>query len=199
MNTGEVIKNIRTTNNKTQQEFADSISVSRSTVSQIESGKANPTMEILDNIVNVYNIDANLLFNKNSKLHSKNETLLKDEMGNEVNLPINIDFLNDSFDKDLEKNYRRLSTLKNQILTICTFLKEKTQYQFDKKEVEMLTLIEDFLNDESNGILRLMDNGRIEYNNALKRYILASEEYLTSLIDYLKYEIKKPLKNFAEL
>jgi hypothetical protein len=60
-------------------------------------------------------------------------------------------------------------------------------------------LIEGFLNDKSNGLLRLMDNGRIEYNNALKRYILASEEYLTNLIDYLKFEIKKPLKNFSEL
>ena len=107
--------------------------------------------------------------------------------------------LNDNFDKELEINYKKLSTLRNQVLTIVNYMKEKTDYNFSPKEIQMLNLVDDFLNDDTNGILRLMEDGRKQYNNALKQYILSTEEYLSMLIDYFKFEIKKPLKNFKEL
>ena len=73
-------------------------------------------------------------------------------------------------------------------------MKEKTDYNFSPKEIQMLNLVDDFLNDDTNGILRLMEDGRKQYNNALKQYILSTEEYLSMLIDYFKFEIKKAMQ-----
>jgi transcriptional regulator with XRE-family HTH domain len=64
MNIKELIKDIRLKAKKTQGEFAESINVSRGTISQIEGGRANPTYEILEKIINVYSIDANVFFKK---------------------------------------------------------------------------------------------------------------------------------------
>ena len=64
VNIKELIKDIRLKAKKTQGEFAESINVSRGTISQIEGGRANPTYEILEKIINVYSIDANVLFKK---------------------------------------------------------------------------------------------------------------------------------------
>ena len=62
MEISSLIKSIRNSSKKTQEEFAHSINVSRGTISQIESGRANPTMEILEKIINTYSLDANIFF-----------------------------------------------------------------------------------------------------------------------------------------
>lgn len=64
MQINEIVKEIRIKANKTQEEFANSIQVSRGTISQIEGGRANPTIDILEKIISNYSLDANIFFKK---------------------------------------------------------------------------------------------------------------------------------------
>lgn len=56
MNVNKRIKSIREHSNKTQQQFADAIGISRSNLSQIEIGKIQPTLEVIKQIVKVFNV-----------------------------------------------------------------------------------------------------------------------------------------------
>lgn len=64
MNFSEILKDIRLSAKLTQEQFANSINVNRGTISQIEGGRANPTIEMLEKIINIYGIDANTFFKK---------------------------------------------------------------------------------------------------------------------------------------
>ena len=67
MNYGFIIKEIRKSTKKTQDEFAKSLNVSRSTIAQIEVNKANPTLEIVEKIFKVYSIEPNDFFKSKIK------------------------------------------------------------------------------------------------------------------------------------
>lgn len=209
MNAGKKISLLRTRNNITQTEMSNLLGVKQSTLSQIENGKIEASLIMIGELAQKFKTpiewffdenfsDTNIVNNNIENSNNKNE-LWTDKNGKEAFLPFLSNLLNDNFDIELQMNYKRLSLLRNQILTMVTYMKEKTDYNFSDKEIQMLNLVDDFLNDDTNGILRLMDDGRKQYNNALKQYILSTEEYLSMLIDYLKFEIKKPLKNFKEL
>lgn len=192
----EKIKQIRQAYNLSGKDFSFKIGISAPYLSEIESGKKDVTPKIIQALKKEFNISSDWL------LFSESEFSLHQDFKKEENSFLNsfdANLLNDNFDKELEINYKKLSTLRNQVLTIVNYMKEKTDYNFSPKEIQMLNLVDDFLNDDTNGILRLMEDGRKQYNNALKQYILSTEEYLSMLIDYFKFEIKKPLKNFKEL
>ena len=53
---------IRSANNLTQNEFSEQIDVTPSFVGQIERGKAFPSYEVMNRIVEKFNVDANLFF-----------------------------------------------------------------------------------------------------------------------------------------
>ena len=61
------IKEIRTQNNMTQQEFADKYNVTYQAVSKWENAKNLPDISILKEICNDYNVDLNSLLDVNTK------------------------------------------------------------------------------------------------------------------------------------
>ncbi len=60
-NVGKNIRNIRTQNKMTQDELAEKLFVSRQTVSNYETGKSNPDIDMLVKIAEVLNTDVNIL------------------------------------------------------------------------------------------------------------------------------------------
>lgn len=60
-NVGKNIRNIRTQNKMTQDELAEKLFVSRQTVSNYETGKSNPDIDMLVKIAGVLNTDVNIL------------------------------------------------------------------------------------------------------------------------------------------
>ncbi len=72
------IKELRKHLRLTQDQFAADLSVSRSIISQIEIGKFKPTLELLNDIARIYNIDANYFFNENFALNATINTYSMD-------------------------------------------------------------------------------------------------------------------------
>lgn len=77
MSVHRIIKTIRNHLGLSQEEFAVKIGTSRSNLGQIETGKSNPTVEIVLQIVNIFHIDANIFALKDENdalkmLHSQN-------------------------------------------------------------------------------------------------------------------------------
>lgn len=60
-NVGKNIKNMRTKNKMTQDELAEKLFVSRQTVSNYETGKSNPDIDMLVKIAETLNTDVNIL------------------------------------------------------------------------------------------------------------------------------------------
>lgn len=56
MSFSENIKKYRTINNMTQQELADKLNISRTTISKFENNKADPAIDILIRISEIFNI-----------------------------------------------------------------------------------------------------------------------------------------------
>lgn len=131
MRISSVFKEIRVKYNKTQQELADSINVSRGTISQIEGGRANPTIEIIEKIINLYGVDANVFFNSKNIIvnNEKESTIEKNEISAEFVI------------KELRSNYAKLSRLYQRIVDI-KMMSEK-QKAVDIKD-ELFEFIDDF-------------------------------------------------------
>ena len=60
-NVGKNIRNMRNKNKMTQDELAEKLFVSRQTVSNYETGKSNPDIDMLVKIAEVLNTDVNIL------------------------------------------------------------------------------------------------------------------------------------------
>ena len=68
-NTGENIKKLRTGHNMTQQQLADALSVSRSTIASYESGRTQPDVETLKQLANLFHITVDELIGKPIEKH----------------------------------------------------------------------------------------------------------------------------------
>lgn len=64
------IKKLRILNMDTQSDLAEKLGMSRSYVSMIESGKREPQREELEAIADIYNVDMNYLYGKQSELNT---------------------------------------------------------------------------------------------------------------------------------
>jgi putative transcriptional regulator len=106
------IKELRKHLSLTQDQFATDLSVSRSIISQIEIGKFNPTLELLNDIARKYNIDANYFFNENFALTLTNNT---DSM-NCNNCPF--ERINQRLEEDIIRYREDIADLKDQIRTL---------------------------------------------------------------------------------
>lgn len=60
----DVLKKLRKSKNMTQNELADKLGVSRSTISCYENGTRFPTSEGYEEIADLFNVDINFLFGK---------------------------------------------------------------------------------------------------------------------------------------
>jgi transcriptional regulator with XRE-family HTH domain len=86
---GERIKSIRRHHKLTQIQFAQSLEVSQGTLSEVESGKAKPSFDVLVMISDKYIVDMNwLIMNQEVELqlglHSDELTLLRNYRNLEV-------------------------------------------------------------------------------------------------------------------
>lgn len=80
MDVAERIKRIRKEKGLSQQEVADKLSMNRVQYNRIETGKSDPTMNILQRIANVLDIDVVEFFeakNNGTEVHTVNEPLLQ--------------------------------------------------------------------------------------------------------------------------
>ncbi|MBC7413033.1 MAG: helix-turn-helix transcriptional regulator [Bacteroidia bacterium] len=80
MDIAEQIKRVRKEQGLSQQDLADKLSMNRVQYNRIETGKSDPTMNILQRIANVLEIDVVQFFEakkNNSEVHSVNESLLQ--------------------------------------------------------------------------------------------------------------------------
>lgn len=68
MNTGEIIKEIRTKNGLTQDELAEKLFVTRQAVSRWENGETFPNTETLKAISELFDISVNTLLGQPRKL-----------------------------------------------------------------------------------------------------------------------------------
>lgn len=67
---GERIKSVRKHHKLTQIEFAQSLEIAQGTLSEIESGKAKPSFDMLVLLADKFLVDMNwLVFNRETELH----------------------------------------------------------------------------------------------------------------------------------
>lgn len=71
---GQKIKNIRKINSLNQVDFAKVIGISQSTLSDIESGKSNPSIETLISLHEKYNVNLNWLIKDYSTPENKTQS-----------------------------------------------------------------------------------------------------------------------------
>jgi transcriptional regulator with XRE-family HTH domain len=80
MNIAEQIKSIRKNKGFSQQEIADKLAINRVQYNRIETGKSDPTMNILQRIANALDINVVEFFeakNNNTEVRTVNEPLLQ--------------------------------------------------------------------------------------------------------------------------
>lgn len=62
MDTGQKIKQIRQEHEMTQHEFAASIGISRSALTQLEAGHTKPSYDVLEKLIDHYDVDVQIFF-----------------------------------------------------------------------------------------------------------------------------------------
>ena len=87
----ENIKNLRLSNNMTQEKLAEKLSVTRQTVSCWENGKSEPDLDTIFNISDIFNTDITLLLN--SEDAPKVKTPVKKKMNFYIIIPFFLIFL----------------------------------------------------------------------------------------------------------
>lgn len=60
----QVFKDLRTKSKLTQQEMADKLNISRSSIGMYEGGEREPSFELLEQIADYFNVDMNYLLGK---------------------------------------------------------------------------------------------------------------------------------------
>ncbi|MCP2037689.1 helix-turn-helix domain-containing protein [Chryseobacterium sp. HSC-36S06] len=63
METNEKIKQIRIQHDMTQNEFAASLGISRSALTQLEAGHTKPSFDVLEKLIDQYDVDVSIFFN----------------------------------------------------------------------------------------------------------------------------------------
>ena len=104
INYGKIFRVIRENSKNTQEVFSKTIGISRSSLAQIETNKAKPTLEILEKVIKSYKINPSVFFLPNQQLYSdKRQNLF------EINSTLNkVNYKKDSLNK-LFYNYMELT------------------------------------------------------------------------------------------
>ncbi len=76
-NIGKTIRNLRTANKMTQDNLAEKLFVSRQTISNYETGKSNPDIDMLIKIADVFNSDVNTIIYGLPKSYEYKKSVLK--------------------------------------------------------------------------------------------------------------------------
>lgn len=83
------LKTIRRLKNLTQEEFAKSIGVTRSVLGQMEIGKNNPTVSMIQAVVSKYSIDANLILSESIAVEDLEELIDRQKPTNHTAYEVN--------------------------------------------------------------------------------------------------------------
>jgi transcriptional regulator with XRE-family HTH domain len=79
LNFGETIKTLRSNKNLSQQQLADKLFVSRSSVANWESGRRKPDLVLILRLANIFNIDPSMLIDSISATNSSPEVIIVDD------------------------------------------------------------------------------------------------------------------------
>ena len=71
MNLSEKIKKLRSENNLTQEQLAEKLQVSRSTISSWETGRSFPVLEMVIEICDCFNVSLDFLLREDEKMVRK--------------------------------------------------------------------------------------------------------------------------------
>ena len=186
------IKNFRKENNLSQEEFANMLQVSRTTIVSYEKGTTEPTLYVLFRAAKVMNCSLDELVGINSpenkvkfynKIDDENTLKLEEEL-NEKLIVLN----------KLIKNYRRsfdeLTMSKkrtDRMLDELTMSKKRTDRMFD--ELTMSKKRTDRIFDELNTAKRRNDFMYEELKRTIAR-VAKSEDEFTEIINSLSLDIK---------
>jgi len=78
MNFSDVLKRIRRDNKLTQAELSELLNVTAGHIGMLEQGRAKPSYEVMERIVDLYSVDANLFFNEAQQdVRALNEITIK--------------------------------------------------------------------------------------------------------------------------
>ncbi|QIB26281.1 helix-turn-helix domain-containing protein [Caloranaerobacter azorensis] len=77
---GDIIKRLRKDNNLTQDELANKLNISRSTIGMIETNKREPSNELLVKIANFFNVSIDYLLGRTDIRNPEKELTLEDEL-----------------------------------------------------------------------------------------------------------------------
>ena len=95
MNLREKIITIRKNSNLTQKDFADKLFVTRQAVTRWEKGETTPNIETLKMIIDIFSVDANMLFDSDCICQSCGRQIESTEdVGTNKDKSINIDYCN---------------------------------------------------------------------------------------------------------
>ena len=93
-NVGKNIKQLRTKNKMTQEEFAQALFVTRQTVSNYETGKSNPDIDTIIKIAELFKVDTNaVIYGPPLKVNQKRKRIWAIALGIFVTVLIVADFL----------------------------------------------------------------------------------------------------------
>ncbi len=79
-----VLKTLRKSAELTQDELANKLRVSRSTIGMYESGAREPDYETMENIADFFDVDIDFLFGRTNKASSSTETYYLDKEAREA-------------------------------------------------------------------------------------------------------------------
>lgn len=78
-NFAKVFRELRTKSGLTQQEMADKLDISRSSIGMYENGEREPGFELLETIADYFNVDMNYLLGKKDSSQQKEQGYYLDE------------------------------------------------------------------------------------------------------------------------
>ncbi|MDE6904713.1 MAG: helix-turn-helix transcriptional regulator [Lachnospiraceae bacterium] len=78
-NFAKVFRELRTKSGLTQQEMADKLDISRSSIGMYENGEREPGFELLETIADYFNVDMNYLLGKKDSSQQREQGYYLDE------------------------------------------------------------------------------------------------------------------------
>lgn len=86
MKTSEKIKHLRHLRKMTQTEFAESLGISRSALTQLEAGNTKPSFDVLERLAANYDVDLNVFFDNDSPVVIRSLTGSDEEIARRVSV-----------------------------------------------------------------------------------------------------------------
>ena len=163
METNEKIKHIRLQHAMTQNEFAASLGISRSALTQLEAGHTKPSFDVLEKLIDQFDVDINVFFNSSLPQKKNLDDVL--DIGQRAQKILK--FYDDQYG-----------------LRYNTFLEERLlkqvaeEYEDREKAEQLLKLYEIYLKFQSyvNDIELILIDPLKRYANKLRKARFADEE-----------------------